>query len=41
MSGYTDDIIAQNGVLASDTLLLQKPFTSLALLARVRAALDG
>jgi CheY-like chemotaxis protein len=26
---------------ASDTLLLQKPFTSLALLARVRAALDG
>jgi PAS domain S-box-containing protein len=41
MSGYTDDIIAHSGVLESGTLLLEKPFTSLALLGRVRAALGG
>jgi PAS domain S-box-containing protein len=39
MSGYTDDIIAQRGVLESGTLFLAKPFTALALLGRVRAAL--
>jgi PAS domain S-box-containing protein len=41
MSGYTDDIIAHSGVLESGTLLLEKPFTSLALLGRVRVALGG
>jgi two-component system, cell cycle sensor histidine kinase and response regulator CckA len=39
MSGYTDDVIAHSGVLESGTLLLEKPFTSLALLGRVRTAL--
>jgi PAS domain S-box-containing protein len=39
MSGYTDDVLAHSGVLESGTLLLEKPFTSLALLGRVRAAL--
>jgi len=39
MSGYTDDVIAHSGVLESGTLLLEKPFTMLALLGRVRAAL--
>jgi signal transduction histidine kinase/CheY-like chemotaxis protein len=39
MSGYTDDVIAHSGVLESGTLLLEKPFTALALLVRVRAAL--
>src|SRR4029077_16862054 len=39
MSGYTDDLIAHSGVLESGTLLLEKPFTALALLVRVRAAL--
>jgi PAS domain S-box-containing protein len=39
MSGYTDDVIAQSGVLDSGTLLLEKPFTARALLGRVRAAL--
>jgi len=39
MSGYTDDVLAHSGVLESGTLLLEKPFTTLALLGRVRAAL--
>jgi len=39
MSGYTDDVIAHSGVLESGTLLLEKPFTARALLARVRTAL--
>jgi DNA-binding response OmpR family regulator len=39
MSGYTDDVIAHRGVFESGTLLLAKPFTALALLGRVRAAL--
>jgi two-component system, cell cycle sensor histidine kinase and response regulator CckA len=40
MSGYTADIIAHSGVLASDIALLHKPFTTLGLLGSVRAALD-
>jgi two-component system cell cycle sensor histidine kinase/response regulator CckA len=39
MSGYTDDVIAHRGVFESGTVLLAKPFTALALLGRVRAAL--
>jgi FixJ family two-component response regulator len=39
MSGYTDDIVAQRGVLQSGALLLAKPFTACALLWRVREAL--
>lgn len=39
MSGYTDDVIVHSGVLESGTLLLEKPFTVLALLGRVREAL--
>jgi two-component system, cell cycle sensor histidine kinase and response regulator CckA len=39
MSGYTDDVIAHSAVLESGTLLIEKPFTALALLARVRVAL--
>ena len=39
MSGYTDDIIVHSGVLESGALPLEKPFTTLALLGRVRAAL--
>jgi CheY-like chemotaxis protein len=41
MSGYTDDIVAQRGVLESGVRLLQKPFTARALLESLRAALDG
>ena len=40
MSGYTDDVIAHRGVLEGGNLILEKPFTVLALLGRVRAALE-
>jgi two-component system, cell cycle sensor histidine kinase and response regulator CckA len=39
MSGYTDDVIAHSGVLETGVLLLEKPFSALALLGRVRQAL--
>jgi two-component system cell cycle sensor histidine kinase/response regulator CckA len=39
MSGYTDDVIAHRGVFESGAHFLAKPFTVLALLGRVRAAL--
>jgi two-component system cell cycle sensor histidine kinase/response regulator CckA len=41
MSGYTADLIAQQGILDRHTLLLEKPFTKEALLRKVRKALDG
>jgi two-component system cell cycle sensor histidine kinase/response regulator CckA len=40
MSGYTDELIAQRGVLAAGDSLLSKPFTFQQLLTRVRAALN-
>jgi CheY-like chemotaxis protein len=39
MSGYTSDLIAQQGILNPGILLLEKPFTLQALLAKVREAL--
>jgi two-component system cell cycle sensor histidine kinase/response regulator CckA len=39
MSGYTADVIAHGGVLEPGTLLIEKPFTALTLLGRVRMAL--
>jgi CheY-like chemotaxis protein len=39
MSGYTDDVIAQHGVLEPGTAFLGKPFTAQALLRRVRDVL--
>jgi PAS domain S-box-containing protein len=40
MSGYTDDVINNRGVLPEHTLLLPKPFTRAVLLRKVREALD-
>ncbi|HWZ88324.1 MAG TPA: ATP-binding protein, partial [Polyangiaceae bacterium] len=40
LSGYTDDAIAQRGVLDSGVALVQKPVTPDALLSYVREALD-
>jgi two-component system, cell cycle sensor histidine kinase and response regulator CckA len=39
ISGYTDDVIAHSGVLEADTLMLEKPFTTVAFLSRVRETL--
>jgi signal transduction histidine kinase/ActR/RegA family two-component response regulator len=41
MSGYTNDLIAQHGVLDEDTLLVEKPFTFNSLLSKVQIALHG
>jgi signal transduction histidine kinase/ActR/RegA family two-component response regulator len=40
MSGYTDNIIAQHGVLAPGTAFISKPFTPNSLATAVRAAID-
>ena len=40
MSGYTDQAIVHHGILAADTMLLQKPFTLHALAAKLREALE-
>jgi len=41
MSGYTDDIVAREGVVFNDTILLHKPFTVEGLMKKLREALDG
>jgi CheY-like chemotaxis protein len=41
MSGYTADVIAHQGVLEEGLAFLQKPFTKVALGAKVRAVLEG
>jgi len=39
MSGYTDDIIAREGVVFDNTILLHKPFTLEGLTRKLREAL--
>jgi len=39
ISGYTDDVIAHSGVLEEGTVMLAKPFTTVALLSSVREML--
>ncbi len=41
MSGYTDNVIAQGGVLEEGLAFLQKPFTPRALTEKVREVLDA
>ena len=41
MSGYTSDVIMHHGVLEEGLAFLQKPFTPVALTAKVREVLDG
>ncbi|HWE51482.1 MAG TPA: PAS domain-containing protein [Bryobacteraceae bacterium] len=41
MSGYTDDMIASHGLMAGETQLIQKPFTSAELGRKLRAVLDA
>jgi len=40
MSGYTGDAIVRHGVLDASLLLLGKPFTPAALIAKIREVLD-
>ena len=41
MSGYTDNVLAQGGVLEEDVSFLQKPFTPAVLAQKVRDVLDS
>ena len=41
MSGYTDDIMAQHGVIGDDTPLVHKPFSIESLLGRIQAVLGA
>ena len=41
MSGYTADVIAHNGLLDEGLRFIHKPFTKIALAAKIREALDG
>ncbi len=41
MSGYTADVIANQGVLDEGINFIQKPFSVHALAAKVREVLDG
>jgi DNA-binding response OmpR family regulator len=40
MSGYTDDSVFRNGLLAEGVPFMQKPFSVEALTAKVRQLLD-
>jgi two-component system, cell cycle sensor histidine kinase and response regulator CckA len=40
MSGYTDDIISNHGVLESNVQFLGKPFTPLMLANKIREVLE-
>jgi PAS domain S-box-containing protein len=41
MSGYTDDVVIQRGIVTSEVAFLQKPFTPTGLAQRVREVLDA
>jgi two-component system, cell cycle sensor histidine kinase and response regulator CckA len=41
MSGYTDDAVVRHGIIHETESFLQKPFSSSALIGKVRAILDG
>jgi hypothetical protein len=40
MSGYTDQAIVHQGVLQTDAVLLQKPFTLATLASKLREVLE-
>jgi hypothetical protein len=40
MSGYTDSVIAERGVLEPGIVFLHKPFTPAGLIEKIRAVLE-
>jgi CheY-like chemotaxis protein len=41
MSGYSDDAVEHRGVFAADSAFLQKPFSTRALMQKIREVLDS
>jgi PAS domain S-box-containing protein len=41
MSGYTDDAVIRHGVLSSESAFIQKPFSIVALLEKVKSAIES
>jgi|CXWL01.1.fsa_nt_gi PAS domain S-box-containing protein len=41
MSGYTDDAVVRHGLIEADMAFIQKPYTPIGLVQKVRSVLDG
>jgi hypothetical protein len=41
MSGYTDELLGEHGMLSPEIVLLQKPFSNKTLLTKMRELLES